>query len=564
MDTQSDIQFAIPRLFKPSMVDWKALLVLGMAALLFIPFIVRLMAIFYRVFWINERKYDNLKRKYTHVVSTCPSNKEAPKLVYMLDNEPRSFWGHHLYLFPLASIQSYQRTVQAWARKYGDVFMYRFLLNDTRFAVASMSGIQHVMLNNEQNYVKPAVMKDALSEIVGSTSVLIAEHRDHRRIRGLLHHAFRPTVLVANVAGILERLAKMEVEAWLKMYTNGRKTSNNFVELEQIHPRMAKLALSAICDYVYGEKVVSDKLYQSFVEVFLKENPKLEFFGRLMPFLRHIHPKLRRRNKSLKIMRDETIAVIRERRRQNVHGSETHTDLLSALIHARDLTESGEKMHLSEEELVDQVKTMFTAGQITTGVILSWALFCLGTNLASQQILYEELNVFFAKWDSGGSDTDAAKRLVQLDSLPVLDAVMKESIRLYTPITFTNREAIEADVIDGYWVPPGQHVALQLVALFRNPKVWGADYDAFRPDRWIHSDNQRQQLEILAMLPFAIGTRGCLGRNFALYEAKTVLSWLVRNFEIRVAPACEPLKVSFLSAPADLNIMICPRFTRLE
>lgn len=80
---------------------------------------------------------------------------------------------------------------------------------------------------------------------------------------------------------------------------------------------------------------------------------------------------------------------------------------------------------------------MLVAGHETTSAATAWCLFALSNNPAVQDKLREE--VLGLPTDAPGMD--------ELDELPYLDSVVREMLRLYSPVTITNRVAIEDDII---------------------------------------------------------------------------------------------------------------------
>lgn len=87
-------------------------------------------------------------------------------------------------------------------------------------------------------------------------------------------------------------------------------------------------------------------------------------------------------------------------------------------------------------------------------------------------------------------------------------------------------------------LPPRTLIALSACALHRNPQVWGADAGEFRPERWLADDGKSLRPEPVegSFVGFSRGTRRCLGRRFAESEYAAVLSDVLRNCRIELAP----------------------------
>jgi cytochrome P450 len=117
---------------------------------------------------------------------------------------------------------------------------------------------------------------------------------------------------------------------------------------------------------------------------------------------------------------------------------------------------------------------------------------------------------------------------VTIENMHLLNNVIQESIRLYTPSLTQPKEAIEDLIIAGVHIPKGTTVTTVPAMVQRNPLIWGEDVDEFNPDRW-------DSLSADAASPYAIsafsgGPRLCVGKSFAYLEMKAVLVELLSKF----------------------------------
>jgi fatty acid omega-hydroxylase len=184
---------------------------------------------------------------------------------------------------------------------------------------------------------------------------------------------------------------------------------------------------------------------------------------------------------------------------------------------------------LSEDYLRDLVLNFLIAGRDTTAQALSWALFCLCQHPeAAAKARSEALEV------CGSQDItyDAVNRL------PYLQAVLNEALRLYPSVPLDIKLALEDDVWpDGTQVRRGNMAVYNIYAMGRDPALWGADAEEFRPERWLemdcHPDNYKYPV-------FNAGPRECLGKRLAQVEMKTCLAVLLPRLSFKLAvPARE-------------------------
>jgi len=189
------------------------------------------------------------------------------------------------------------------------------------------------------------------------------------------------------------------------------------------------------------------------------------------------------------------------------------SDLLSVLLAAG----------MDDAEIRDHLVTFLLAGHETTALALTYTLYCLATHPDEQAAVAEEV-----------ADIDGRPGMA--DSLPRTGRAIREAMRLYPPVHLVMREAIEDDTVGGYHVPAGSLVLCSQWATHRRSALYD-DPESFRPSRW-ETDDRPQY----AYFPFGAGKRICIGRQFALLEARLVLARLLEAF--RVEPVTEGLDLT--------------------
>ena len=202
--------------------------------------------------------------------------------------------------------------------------------------------------------------------------------------------------------------------------------------------------------------------------------------------------------------------IIQQRRAMK----ERPQDVLSILIDSYD--EDGTS--LSDAELIGQTGLIFVAGHETTAFTLSWTLFLLSQHPQVYANLLDELE---AKLHG------EAPTVAQLDDLPYLDYVIKESMRLLPPTPFMFiRYGLTDFELGPYHLPAGSKVILSPLITHRMPDIF-AKPTRFQPERW-----QGFKPSIFEYLPFGAGPRMCLGAGFASLEVRLVLAMIVQRFRL--------------------------------
>jgi cytochrome P450 len=205
------------------------------------------------------------------------------------------------------------------------------------------------------------------------------------------------------------------------------------------------------------------------------------------------------------------LAIIQEKRARA--GQEP--DILSALLAARG--EQGEL--LSEDELIGHAGVLFAAGHETSSNALLWTLTVLSQLPEIHAALVDELT---------GRLRGAAPSVADLADLPLLDRVVKESLRLLPPAPLNHRIAAHDTELGGHFIPRGTELISSAYHTHRMPELF-SEPECFKPERWETSDPGPY-----AYSPFGAGPRACIGLSFALMEIKIVLAIILQRF--RLAP----------------------------
>ena len=192
-------------------------------------------------------------------------------------------------------------------------------------------------------------------------------------------------------------------------------------------------------------------------------------------------------------------------------------DLLSLLVGMREAGVADSGM-LTDERLRDQMVTIIFAGHDTTTTSLTFAFWALATYPAVRERFHAEVDRL-----------DGPPTMADLEDLPVTERVVRETLRLYPPVYSLPRRSRAATVFDGYRIPADGRVLLAIRHVQRDPRFY-EDPTTFRPSRW--DGDLRRSLEDFAYAPFGGGPRICIGREFALLEAKLALATIGRRYRL--------------------------------
>jgi cytochrome P450 len=222
------------------------------------------------------------------------------------------------------------------------------------------------------------------------------------------------------------------------------------------------------------------------------------------------------------------------------------TDVLAALVQAHD--EDGTR--LTDDELFSQTFFLYAAGHVTTSTALTWIIFLLHQHPRIHADLLAELD---------GTLHGEVPTFASLQHLPLLDGVIKESLRLLPPTPTSMRTTAAPCELGGFALPKGATIFYSPFLTHRFPELY-EEPDRFQPQRW--ETLSRTPYEYL---PFAAGPHRCIGAEFALLEIKVVVAMLLQQYRLAVVPNAriEP-KGSDIAPAHGMPVRIIPQDRRFE
>ena len=203
---------------------------------------------------------------------------------------------------------------------------------------------------------------------------------------------------------------------------------------------------------------------------------------------------------------------------RRVSGESRH-DLLQLLLDCVD-EETGAEM--TDQQIRDEIITMFAAGHETSAVGLTWLLFELSKQPDIVNRIREEAKIF-----------ENVPTFDQLLLMPYTRQVVEEGLRLYPPAWTITRAVLNDDVINAYDVKGGSSLFMSIFNLHRNPNLW-EDPLTFNPDNF--SPEKVKNRSKSNYLPFGAGARICIGQQFAMMEMQLVLAALIKRFTFERLP----------------------------
>lgn len=214
-------------------------------------------------------------------------------------------------------------------------------------------------------------------------------------------------------------------------------------------------------------------------------------------------------------------------------------DFLCALISQKD--ENGESLFKESEIRGYVVDLLFDSGLQATPSALTWVCYAMAQDPEVQRRVQQEIDHVIGSRPPAFEDLQGLKYLVQ---------VIKESMRIYTPVSSTMRLAHTDLEVGGYLIPKGASICIPICVLHQNEILWENPKD-FRPERFDDSVIKKQHR--YAYLPFGFGSRGCIGAKYALTEMQWLLAMILQRFTLS-------LEQNQKVIPEMRNLALQPKF----
>ena len=311
---------------------------------------------------------------------------------------------------------------------------------------------------------------DPVTDLLGR-GVLVVDGDEHDKYRALMESPLHPSSLPAYTQMMISQTDRVSSQ-----WQNG-ETVDMLIESR-------KIALLIIMQTLFSKDVWDDlpRIWKPILKAIEFISPGAWIIWRNMP-----RPGFR---KLLKELDDYLFEIIDDRRRTMDHGQ----DLLQHLIDAG----------LTDKIIRDQILTMMIAGHDTSTALLAWTFALLGQHADIHKRVAGEVN--------------------SADKSPLLDQVIKESLRLYPPIHIGNRLVAEEMQFTEGKVPSGERMFYSIYLTHRDPEIW-ENAENFCPERFAHG----RKTPPMSYVPFGGGPRACIGAAFGQAEARIVIAHLLKT-----------------------------------
>ncbi|GAA3139750.1 cytochrome P450 [Planomonospora alba] len=364
--------------------------------------------------------------------------------------------------------------------------------------------LYQILVTDAKKYDKGIQYERARSML--GNGVLLAEGDFHLRQRRLMQPMFnKPSI--NDYIDAMHTYSTAMVDSW---------ADRDVVEL---YPEFYRLATRVVIDTLFSTKM-SDRDVELVREKMPIVISGIEKRGALPPRLFDTIPTPENRAfysaiSDLRALGDRLVTERLDMEREH----DARADLMDVLTRTDDEVARRDN---DRAQILNEFLTFLTAGSETTPSAIAWSCYLL----ARHPQIQEEVRAEVADFDPG-TNTVAA-----VQGLPLLQAVVREALRLYPPVWALGRRTLQTTTLGGYELPPGTQVFYSVYAIQRDESVYD-EPDEFRPHRWI---DDAKKYPRTAFLPFGAGIRNCIGEHFAWVEISIAIVNILKRYELSLQP----------------------------
>jgi cytochrome P450 len=424
----------------------------------------------------------------------------------------------------------FARDPLAFLRSHSGEREVRFRLNGLPYVLVNdVTAIHELLVTQSERFTRTQFTREALQPFLGN-GLLTSDGAHHRWQRRLMQPAFHP-YRIATYADLMIRHIADATSRW----DEGQRLN--------VIDTVVALSLGVVTEALFGENASEAASDLHTMLHLMQQAQAAEFDSQRDDASRHAKFERDMRVAIGKI--DQRIHALIGRRRAAGGGG---GDLLAMLLSATDASGAG---GMTDQQVRDEVITLFIAGHETTSVTLTWAFWLLGRHPVVYDALIAEVDAALG----GGVPTPA-----QLTTLKLPMQIIRETLRLYpTAWILFNRLASDATTLSDIPITPGEMVMVSPYAVQRNAHHF-ENPDAFNPGHF--AEGWEKLRDKFSYFPFGGGARICIGQHFALLEASSVLAMTAQRFRFRLLEPGRtvlPLPLTTLQPDVPVEIELARR-----
>ncbi|WP_459501041.1 cytochrome P450 [Bacillus sp. C1] len=429
-----------------------------------------------------------------------------------LESSPKDFAGNLVDLFEKIMKQHSDDVdmLQITMKEFGNIY---YVLN------AELVG--KILAKSSSKIIKVPHGHKVLERFIGD-SVFVSNGKDHKNQRRWINPAFNKKRFDVMTDGIVNC-----TQEFISNWKNGDEIN--------IFNQMMDLAIRIITKNMFGEQINSEQ----FELINQTLNRLLQIFVIPRPLTQEEEQEV----EGLIASFDEVVYTGIQLRKKN---SEQFHDLLSMLVQAQSKSEYAEG---TEQEMRNNVATMFLAGYEATATALTWTWYLLAQHPEVENKFWDELDTVLS---------ENLPDFLDVQKLKYTNQIFLESMRLYPPSHQIGRAVIEDIELEDYTISKGSVLTFNQYIMHRSQKYF-TNPNEFNPERF--TNEFIRNLDKNAYFPFGLGSRICIGKDFSLVLLVLVAAVIGKQyrFELLNKEPVRPVALTTLVPETEIKMKVFKR-----
>ncbi|GLJ37732.1 hypothetical protein SUGI_0766640 [Cryptomeria japonica] len=394
-------------------------------------------------------------------------------------------------------------------------------LGTTRTVVtANPENVEHILKTRFENYPKGKIFNEILNDLLGN-GIFNADGEAWRIQRKIASYEFN----TKSLRNFIVDCVQSETTDRLVPVLEQACQRGTFLDLQDV---LRRFSFDNICKVAFGMDPNCLDLSLPRSEFADAMDLACQLSSKRARSVISLEWKIKR---ALKIGSEKELAdairVVHEFAGDVIHRRNAELDVFSQLksdLLSRFLLLTEESF--DEKHLRDIVVSFVLAGRDTTASSLTWFFWLLSSHPDVEERILREVS----------EKKEELLSFEEIKGMQYLHAAICESMRLYPPVRFDSKFAVEDDCLpDGTFVKKGSWVTYHPYAMGRMESIWGKDCMEFKPERWIKEGVFVPESPFKYAV-FQAGPRVCLGKEMAFIQMKYIAASVIRGFRFRVDP----------------------------
>lgn len=510
-------------------------------------------------FWIYVKSYQSAPKSVLD--DGAPQYPPSPK-------ERHWLWKHGIALAG-DGVSSHDIVFLKWMQKLkSKVVMFDIPVLGRMIVVGDVALAKHVLQSKAKNgkgslFPKSFTYQDVFP-LIGKKSIVAMEGQEWSHQRRVFNPGFSPDYLKGTVRTIAQKCNRMLEFCEKEDIANGNSTDMCSRAIDLTSDVIAQVAFGEDWGYNSEEDNGGIETLSAFRDLTL-------MIGEMMKNpLTRVNPLFNWKVKQLSKSLDRDMRNLVNRRITSIQFGNSNSSstprkdilsmTLSSVLNENKIkrkpktekdggdqnktigkTKSSSEIIFTEDDMecmTSQLKTFYFAGHDTTATTIAWAFWLLSMNPETLQKARDEIAEHLGSdWVDAVTKSNNHDDIIPEESMTwenlqkcqYLDAISRETLRLYPPAGSTRYQP-DPDATFGNYKLGKSIVTLNVYAIQRDPDVWGTDAHEFCPERFLGEEG-RKKITSFGFLPFSKGSRDCIGKYFALLEAKIALAALITRYD---------------------------------